>query len=458
MTKKLFLSLALCLSLLGTLNPVLAQADQKSGDDTLAQLQREGWKIVKDGVLQRELVPGEVESFVFGAPGFAWKIQDLRRQLQKLQAEFRAHPTAELRKAIANHRKAIANSQRVLAIAQVAEDRGEEVDLSKVSCAINFSYDATATKKTDVQGVLANASATFAAGCGFTGQVYAYAFAKTWVNGAETTDTVTDGPRSGANVSATATASRNGGSPCESYAYGEMVSSGLNPSSWSKTATNSQCPVPPTPLNVTVTSNAPSTIIDLYNSDCVLITWTTNISGGTSPYSSTMSLNSVSQGARTTYSGNYCNAGTNTSLTLAMSSTVTDSGSPVQSKTASAPTITVRSHAVVVSPLNVTVTSNAPSTIIDLYDYDCIAITWTTNISGGTPSYSSTMYSGTTSLGARTDYSATYCNVGTNSSRTVSISATVTDSSSPVQSKSASAPTITIRSHRREPICDPVCP
>ncbi len=202
-----------------------------------------------------------------------------------------------------------------------------------------------------------------------------------------------------------------------------------------------------TTFNVTVTSNAPSTIIDLYGTDCIPITWTTNISGGTSPYNSTMYLNSVSQGARTTYSKTYCNAGTNSSITAAVSATVTDRSSPVQSKSASAPTITIRSHAVTTTTFNVTVTSNAPSTIIDLYGTDCIPITWTTNISGGTSPYNSTMYLNSVSQGARTTYSKTYCNAGTNSSITAAVSATVTDRSSPVQSKSASAPTITVRSH-----------
>src|SRR5688572_23397130 len=165
MTKKLFLFLALCLTLLGASSPTLAQTDQKPGEDTLAQLQREGWKIVSDGLLQRELVPGEIESFAFGVPGFTWKVKDLQRQLQKLQVELRANPTPELRKAIANHRKAIANAKRALELARAAEALGAAADLSKVSCAINFSYDAAGGPKTDVQGVTTNASATFSANC-----------------------------------------------------------------------------------------------------------------------------------------------------------------------------------------------------------------------------------------------------------------------------------------------------
>lgn len=326
MTRKLFISLVLCLSLLGSASLVSAQADQQSREDTLAQLQREGWKIVSDGLLQRELIPGQVESFAFGVPGFTWKVKDLQRQLQKLQAEFRANPTPELRKAIANHRKAIANAKRALELARAAEALGEAADLSKVSCAINFSYDATGGPQTSVQGVTTNASAAFSGNCGFTGQVYAYAFAKAWVNGAESTQTVTDGPRSGANVSATATASRNGGSPCETYSYGEMVSYSLSPATWSKTATSSSCPPVSNPPTVTVTSDHGSTV-NLYGENCVYITWTTNISSGTPPYSTVMYWNNSSLGSRTSYSSWICNAQSPYSETITVRADVTDSAS-----------------------------------------------------------------------------------------------------------------------------------
>jgi len=317
MKKKWFLViLALCLSLFSNLQPSLAQGS----DDSLAALQQKGWKIVKDGVLQRELIPGEVESFVFGVPGFTWKLQDLGRQLQKLQAEFRAHPTPELRKAIANHRKAIVSARRALAIARAGEELGEATP-PKVSCAINFSYDAAAAQRTDVQGVLANASATFSANCGFTGQVYAYAFAKTWYNGAETTQTVTDGPRSGASVSATASASRTGGTPCESYGYGEMVSYGLSPSSYSKSVQNYSCPVLSTP-GPTPTINGPSYAgVDT----CTTFTWTSSVSNGTAPFTYQWTWNGAAVGTGSSYSRSICPGLNYNYTTNTLGLTVTDS-------------------------------------------------------------------------------------------------------------------------------------
>lgn len=426
--KCLLASLALLLLLL--CNPHPSRAQGPSGD-TLTQMQNEGWKIIQDGVLQRELRAGEVESFVFGVPGFVWKLQDLQKQLGNLQKVYRAHPTPELRRAIVNHRKEIANTRKALAQARLGEASGES-NIEKVSCNINFAYDASASYGTSAQGTWGKASANFSSNCAFSGEVYAYAYATATVNGGPVTMTVTDGPRSGASVSATVTATQNGASSCESYGYGSMTSYSLNPSSYSMTATNLDCPPVVTPLNASVTSNAPSTTIDLYNSDCTTITWTTSASGGTAPYTSTMSVNGVSQGTRTTYSGSYCNAGTNTSSTVAVSSTVTDSGSPAQSKSVSAPTITIRSH--VVAP---SVTINGPN-YAGSGATTCMTYTWTSSVSGGTSPYTYQWTWNGTAVGTGSSYSRSVCPGSTYSYTTNTLALTVTDSASRTGSASKS--------------------
>ena len=65
--KKLFACLLLCLSVVVSAHPSLAQEKGRS-KDPVTQMQRDGWKIVQDGVLQRERGAGQVETFVFGAP------------------------------------------------------------------------------------------------------------------------------------------------------------------------------------------------------------------------------------------------------------------------------------------------------------------------------------------------------------------------------------------------------
>jgi hypothetical protein len=331
MLKKLCLAcLLLCLALISSTHPALAREAQKSSNgDLLSQLQREGWKIVRIGVLQRELVRGQVESFVFGPEGFTWKLKDLRQHLRKVQRELQVRPTPELRQAVIGFQKEIASTQKMIQIARAAEDLGK-TSVDKVSCSLSFSYDATASYGTSVQGTFGNASASFTGGCGFTGQVYATAYSKVTVNGAPTTKTVTDGPRSGANVSASAFASLNGGPVCESTAYASMTSSSLNPSSYTISASNSVCPAPAT---LTASINGPTYVgADV----CTTTTWTAAATGGTTPYTYQWTWNGTAVGTASSYSRTTC-PGLNYSDTFnTLGLTVTDSTSPTHlSKSAS---------------------------------------------------------------------------------------------------------------------------
>jgi hypothetical protein len=327
MLNRIFVGLLLCLALLVGSQAGLAQDKARQSNDPIAQLLRDGWKIVQDGVLQRERGAHQVETYVFGAPGFVWKLQDLQRQLHDLRVAYQADPTPELRKTILSHRQEIANTQKLIALAQAAELDGEvPPPPGKTSCSINFGYSATAAALTSVQGVTATANANFSGTCGFTGEVYAYSYSTAVVSGGSTTSTLTDGPRSGASVTASSYTSQTGGPTCTSYAYASMTSSSLSPSSYTVSATNGSCPAPATPPTVTVTSDS-GTPIYLYGTDCVTITWTTHISGGTSPYSTTMYVNGYSVGSGTSYSSTFCNYETNYTQTVAVSASVTDSAS-----------------------------------------------------------------------------------------------------------------------------------
>jgi hypothetical protein len=298
--KLLQVFLLLCLSVFAAAVPGVAQ--DKTDADAIAQLQREGWTIVSDGVLRRELRAGEVENFVFGVKGFAWKLQDLRLQYRRLLAAYEVTPTAELKRAIANHRKEIASTMETLRRARAAEKRSLADDL-KVSCSINFSYNATAGPRTDLQGVWANASASFNANCGFTGEVYAYATGTVWINGGPYNVAVTDGPRSGGNVTASASVNVAGGSPCDSYAYASMTSNNLNPSSYSMAATNASCPAPNPPPVITISGPLS---VDLRISYCKTVSWSSTVSGGTAPLTYSWTVDGYQMGTGNSFSLYVC--------------------------------------------------------------------------------------------------------------------------------------------------------
>jgi hypothetical protein len=292
MIKTLFAGLLLCLCALGAAGPSRAQADRDAGNDPLLRLQREGWGIVQDGVLRRQPQPDEVETFVYGVEGFTWKLRDLQA----------------LRRAIASHRKAIASTRKMIERARAAEV-GAKWDIWSGGCNLNFAYDAEAAHKVNLRGVWSVAGSDFNASesCPYGGEVYAYAFAKTTVNGAPTTATVTDGPRSGPNVSASADASRNGGAPCESYAYSSVTSNSLSPSSYSKSKLSETCPAASTPatLQVSLTSDHAESIT-IWEEQCETVTWTVNISGGTPPYTASIYRDGVFQRTGTSYSEQFC--------------------------------------------------------------------------------------------------------------------------------------------------------
>jgi hypothetical protein len=324
MMKRVFAGLLLCLSVLVSAQAGLAQ-DKARSNDPIAQLLRDGWRIVQDGVLQRDRGAHQIETYVFGAPGFIWKLQDLQNQLRNLRAAFQANPTPELRKTILSHRQEIANTQKLIALAEAAELNGDvPPPPGKVSCSINFGYSATAAAQTTPQGVTATASANFTGTCGFTGEVYAYSYSTAQVSGAPTTQTITDGPRSGANVTASSHTSQNGGPSCTSYAYASMTSSSLSPSSYTISATNSSCPAPPS--NPTPTITGGSTYIYV-SSGCTTTTWGSTVTNGTSPYTYSWTWNGAVVSTGTTYSRSVCAGGVYSDTTNALVLTVTDSHS-----------------------------------------------------------------------------------------------------------------------------------
>jgi hypothetical protein len=323
MRKQLFACLLLCLSLVVSAYPALAQ-DKGRSNDPIVQLQREGWKIVQDGVLQRDRGANQVETYVFGVPGFNWKLQDLQNQLRNLRAAFQADPTPELRKAIQNHRQEIANTQKLIALAQADENAGDVPPPGKVSCSINFTYNASAAALTTSQGVTASSSATFSGNCGFTGEVYAYSYSTATVSGAPTTQTLTDGPRTGASVTASSFTSQTGVSPCTSYGYASMTSSGLSPSSYSISATNTSCPPPP-PSNPVPTISGPNYIYSF--SGCTSWTWTSSVTGGMPAYTYSWTWNGSVVSTGTSYTRSVCAIGVETDTFSTLGLTVTDSAS-----------------------------------------------------------------------------------------------------------------------------------
>ncbi|HYG61461.1 MAG TPA: PKD domain-containing protein [Thermoanaerobaculia bacterium] len=319
MTKKLgWISLMAFLALLIPGTVLMAQEGQPERDPLLKMME-EGWKPVAPGVLQRSFEDNKVETFAVGPEGIKWTIKQLRARMAFLQKENQAYPSAETRQAIASYRKQIAKFQKEL---RSAKSESLESAIEKTGCSVSYSSYANAAPLTSTAGVTSNSSANFTNTCGYSATVYAEAYARATKNGVTDTFTQTDGPRSGANVSASATATIQGDSNCLSTSTSYATYSSIT---LSFSASNSVCPVE----NPAVTISG-TTWESFSSYGCRSKTWTTAVSGGTAPYTYQWYLDGTPVGTGSSYSRSVCSYD-DPGYTLSV--TVTDSGSRTGSDT-----------------------------------------------------------------------------------------------------------------------------
>ncbi|HKV11666.1 MAG TPA: hypothetical protein VJ725_26205 [Thermoanaerobaculia bacterium] len=205
----------------GTLNPASA--------DLLGQLEASGWQTVTPGVVQRTLADGKIETLGFGADGLRFQLQELEAHLAFLRKEYSLYPSRALRQTIRAQR---AEVLRVQAALRKDADGGlvssrESLLAEGTQCPV--TYDATADAYPLTQGANASSSSSFDNDCGYTGEVYAHAYAKaTAANNSIATMTLSDPApntsRVGTKVAATAAAGVSGVQDCYSYAYSSVIS------------------------------------------------------------------------------------------------------------------------------------------------------------------------------------------------------------------------------------------
>jgi hypothetical protein len=241
--KFFFVPLALCLAILCNSRPGFANSLNPIPTDLLIRLEKEGWKTAAPGVMQHT-VGSTVETLGFGDDGLRFKIKELKAHLAFLRKEFARHPSPELRQAIRAHRAELLRAQAALREAGALESSYESLVAAGANCSAN--YDATGrTFPLTTQGAGAQADAYFDNPCGYTGEVYAHAYARASsaanvVNISTQSDPAPDTPRIGTNVSAAASVSVNGVKDCYSYSYSSVTSYDLEVT-YSRSATNNVC-------------------------------------------------------------------------------------------------------------------------------------------------------------------------------------------------------------------------
>jgi hypothetical protein len=326
MTNRKRWTAALCLGFTLLTGPRLWAGDtlrpRQQADEIKVKMAAEGWTQIADGVYERQRGGNKVEHLGYGREGLAWTIGELTRQLNVLVQEYQSYPSENLAKIVDDLSIKIANAKREL---RNMSDKG----IANISAALagpgcNICYGATVDAYAlsgSSQGTGAIADAKFNSTCGLSGDTYAYAYAKATLNGTTTVVTQTD-PHTGTSVTSHAAAVVNGGAPCSSTANAYAQSTALGISYTTSDDNPSSCPgVPPPPPNLSVTINGPTSATAL--GSCKTLTWTSTVSGGTSPYTYSWKINNVVAGTASSISKQFCGSQT-IDLTLA----VTDSTLP----------------------------------------------------------------------------------------------------------------------------------
>jgi hypothetical protein len=300
----------LLLAMLAPGASAVAQPEDRGPDDLLASMMRQGWKPVAPGVLRRHQESGRVETFAIGPEGSRWAVREVENRLAFLKREYRAYPNDDLRRAIRSLRRELSRFREDLEASQ-----DEPLSRAMEKCTANRGASADAYPLTSAAGVGATASAYFNGDCGYEAETYASAYARATANGNINT-VIQESPRTGTNITSSATASVQGTSNCLSEAYSYARYSPAN-IFYSVFDSNTSCIAP-----LAISIDGPSEVgFDPFSPDCRDPVWYATASGGTPSYSYKWSVNGVQVGTGNSYSRTVCREDASFSLSL----TVTDS-------------------------------------------------------------------------------------------------------------------------------------
>jgi hypothetical protein len=334
-------ALALGLAVFGSW-PCLAEEaiHEKAMSDPLERLFNAGWVQASSGVLTRDRGHGKVEVLGFGAEGLRYRLHEMRRHLRRLKATYDRHPTRDLKDSIRAYRTEIRRLMERLETSKAADEIEAATKAVGIDCTIKYGAHVDAFPLSgSAQGVGASADASFDSNCGQRGEVWVTAYGEArradnsfWT--ATRTDPVS-GVYSGSNVRAAGSISVNGVTSCFSYAYANMTSYDLGVV-YEQRVENRTCPVPVSPLSVTVSSDSGASI-NVLGYKCASVTWTASASGGTAPYSYswTANTNTTVVAGTQTYTREFCGNNTARTDTWKANATVLDSSSPKKSAVAS---------------------------------------------------------------------------------------------------------------------------
>lgn len=228
--RRLIFAAVLCLSTMilpGASAQNLAVAEPRS----MERMFEEGWQTVQEGVLQRNLGEGRVETYSYGEPGRRWRAQRLARRIVSLEREYRSYPSAELAAILATLKGELERSEQTreedgeISLASASLSSGEIESTGAgltAGCEPTVTVGANAAPlSTKVPGVTASAHVSFQAPSNCLGSTYTYAYSRATFGSTMNVDSQEDVQSNSTVLSASLSVSAVGTADCFSESFAQ---------------------------------------------------------------------------------------------------------------------------------------------------------------------------------------------------------------------------------------------
>jgi hypothetical protein len=276
--------------------PAWAQLHLAAGQTLSSQgirLEAEGWRSVGEGVLQRALEGGSLETLAYGREGFGWVRMEMQERLDQGLDRISTAPSSALQGRIEGLRAALAQLEGATPrlSAKEAADRA-------FVCSSFFYAPADAHGTSPGRGAMGLATAYYFSLCpNQPARVWASAFASA-------ADGYASWGRSGAGQTAMVfgSATAPGGPDCYSEAFASVTVEALS-FFYSAYDANFRCPASAPAVRI-----AGPASLSLTGTACVTATWTAQASGGIGPYGYSWTIDGQPRGSSPTLSQSYCGA------------------------------------------------------------------------------------------------------------------------------------------------------
>lgn len=223
---------ALCLSAL--ILPRASAQMTMAAEPQMESLFEEGWEIVQEGVLQRDLGEGRVETYTYGEQGRRWTAQRLATRIGTLEREYRSYPSDELAAILKRLKAELRQSEKGLAadtadgelsLASASLSTGETDSVGAMltaGCQPTVTLGANASPlSTQVAGATASAHVSFQAPANCFGNTYAYAYSRATSGTTMNDDSQEDSQSNGTVLAASLSVSAIGSADCFSESFSQ---------------------------------------------------------------------------------------------------------------------------------------------------------------------------------------------------------------------------------------------